>query len=236
MERPYIICHMLSALDGRITGKFMRTEKASQAAGEYARIRSGYNADAWLYGTVTTKEFTNGRKPALEKVDDIPSGDHIAGTDAEHYYISVDTAGEIGWESSVYRKAGRPDAHVIEVLTENTPIEYKAYLRKQGVSYIIAGDDALDCRIAVEKLYSLFGVRKLLICGGGVVNWSFLQAGVIDELSLLVAPVADGDPSTVTLFEKSELLPEHAPVIFRLKNIEKLENDCIRLIYTTCRS
>lgn len=33
MERPYIICHMLSALDGRITGKFMRNEKDSQAAG-----------------------------------------------------------------------------------------------------------------------------------------------------------------------------------------------------------
>lgn len=62
------------------------------------------------------------------------------------------------------------------------------------------------------------------------------QTGVIDELSLVVAPVADGDPSTVTLFEKSELLPEHAPVTFSLKNIEKLKNDCIRLVYTTCRS
>ncbi len=235
MRRPYIVCHMLSALDGRITGEFMKTGKALQAAGEYARIRSEYNADALLYGTVTTKEFTNGRKPVMEKIEDIPAEDHVADTEAEHYYISIDTEGEIGWESGIYRKAGRPDAHVIEVLTEGTSAGYKAYLRKQGVSYIIAGDDVLDCRMAVEKLYSLFGIRNILICGGGMVNWTFLQAGVIDELSLLIAPVADGNPSTVTLFEKSELLQEHAPVTFSLKSIEKLENDCIRLIYTTDR-
>lgn len=63
MERPYTICHILSALDGKITGAFMGTEAAGTVSGEYARIRSEYQADAWLYGTVTTKEFTGNRKP-----------------------------------------------------------------------------------------------------------------------------------------------------------------------------
>lgn len=43
-------------------------------------------------------------------------------------------------------------------------------------------------------------MEKVLICGGGMVNWSFLQAGVIDELSLLLAPVTDGDVGKASFF------------------------------------
>lgn len=66
MNRPYTICHILSALDGKITGAFMGTKVVQDVSGEYAHIRTEYQADAWLYGTVTTKEFTNSRKPQLD--------------------------------------------------------------------------------------------------------------------------------------------------------------------------
>ena len=36
----------------------------------------------------------------------------------------------------------------------------EAYLREKGVSYVIAGSKELDCRIAMEKLYSLFHIKK----------------------------------------------------------------------------
>lgn len=232
MERPYIICHILSALDGKITGPFMETKAVRSAGGEYARIRSEYQADAWLYGTVTTKEFTQGRKPKLTVGEEVPDGDFVAENHAALYYVSVDTQGEIGWESSVFRHVGRPDAHVIEVLTEQTAPAYRAYLRKRGVSYILAGAEQLDSKIAAEKLYRLFGIRTLLICGGGTINWTFLQQGVVDELSLLLAPVADGNPDSVTVFERSALLPLGNPVSFRLKDVERLKDDGIHLVYT----
>ena len=63
MNGPYTICHILSVLDGKITGEFMRMESTRSVSGEYGRIRTEYHADAWLYGTVTTKEFTGWRKP-----------------------------------------------------------------------------------------------------------------------------------------------------------------------------
>ncbi len=232
MNRPYTICHILSALDGKITGAFMGTKAAQEAGGEYARIRTEYQADAWLYGTVTTKEFTNGRKPELDFPAEVPDGDFIAENHAALYYVSVDTQGEIGWESGTFCKQGRPDAHVIEVLTEKTPAAYRAYLRERKVSYILAGEEMLDGKIAVEKLYRLFGIGTLLICGGGTVNWTFLRQGVVDELSLVIAPAADGDPDSVTVFEKSGLLPDSVPVEFRLKNIGRLEGDGIHLLYT----
>ena len=75
----------------------------------------------------------------------------------------------------------------------------------------------LDSKIAVEKLYRLFGIDTLLICGGGTINWTFLQQGAVDELSLLIAPAADGNPDSVTVFEKSALLPPGSPAVFQLK-------------------
>lgn len=232
MERPYIICHILSALDGKITGAFMGTKAVQTVSEEYARIRSEYHADAWLYGTVTTKEFTQGSEPELDSVTEVPAGDFVAENDAALYYVSVDTQGEIGWESGTFRKAGRPDGHVIEVLTEQTPADYRAYLRGRGVSYILAGSEMLDSKIAVEKLYRLFGIDTLLICGGGTINWTFLQQGAVDELSLLIAPAADGNPDSVTVFEKSALLPPSSPAVFQLKNIERLKGEGVRLVYT----
>lgn len=122
MERPYTICHILSALDGKITGPFMEMPEVSAVSGEYARIRDEYHADAWLYGTKTTKEFTDFQKPVLnEGKTDVPEGDFIAGAHESLYYVSIDTLGEIAWSSGTFRKSGRPDAHVIEVLTEQAP-------------------------------------------------------------------------------------------------------------------
>ena len=206
---------------------------AQAVSGEYARIRNEYQADAWLYGTKTTKEFTAYREPKMDETFlSVPNGDFVAQTDASLYYVSIDALGEIGWESGTFCKPGRPDTHVIEVLTEKTPLAYRSYLRQKGVSYILAGEDTLDCRIAAEKLYDIFGIETMLICGGGTVNWTFLQQGVLDELSLLLAPVADGSPDTVTVFEKMPSLPESSPMQFRLKKVEQLENDGIRLLYT----
>lgn len=237
MKRPEVIIHILSALDGKIIGPFMGTPSARAAGGEYAVIRSAYHADAWLYGTVTTKEFTDDRKPDMDpKEICTDQEDYVAQNQAELYYVSVDALGEIGWESGTFHKAGRPDSHVIEVLTGQAPAAYRAYLRKRGVSYILAGEDSLDCRIACEKLYRLFGIRTMLICGGGTVNWTFLQQGVVDEISLVLTPAADGSSDSVTVFERSPLLRESRPAQFHLKRLERLEEDAVWLVYDTdCR-
>lgn len=231
MGRPYVICHILSSLDGKITGPFMRTEVVGDLGAEYGKYRAKMNADAWLYGTTTTKEFTGFRSPALEETCEVPEGDFVADNRAELYYISVDVDGEIGWESGTFCNKGGAPAHVIEILTASTSAIYKAYLRKTGVSYIIAGEEKLDCEAAMKKLYELFHIKKILICGGGIVNWSFLQTGMVDELSLFLAPVTDGSSGLASLFTQVSSLAEGEPIEFLLKDVEKVGNGGLRLNY-----
>ena len=231
MERPYVICHILSSLDGKINGPFMGTEAVGELGAEYGKYRTKMNSDAWLYGTTTTKEFTGFRKPIIENVSEVPDGDYIADNRAELYYISVDVDGEIGWESGIFRNKGRTPAHVIEILTASTSAAYKDYLRKVGVSYIIAGEKKLNCEAAMKKLYELFRIEKVLICGGGVVNWSFLQAGMVDELSLFLAPVTDGSSGAASLFTQLPYFTEGKPVEFLLKEMEKIGDGGLHLNY-----
>lgn len=167
MNVPYTVCHILSALDGRISGAFMGLDSVHDAAASYARIRFDYQADAWVYGSATTREFVSAAAPYPRSLSsDVPS-DFAAEKDAGLYYVSVDPKGEIGWSSPTFIRPGCPEAHVIEVLLEDAPDAYREYLRERGISYLTCGRQTLNCRLLKEKLYAHFGVRTMLVCGGG---------------------------------------------------------------------
>ena len=232
MNKPYVICHILSSLDGKINGPFMEAETTKAIGAEYRKLREEMEADAWHYGTTTVKEFINFRKPVLEPLDfEAGDGDFVSGDWTNPYFVCIDAKGELGWEAGRFANKGRPEAHVIEILTEAAPAAYRAYLRKRGVSYIIAGKADLDCKMAMEKLYSLFAIKKLLICGGGAADWSFLQEGMVNELSLVLSPVTDGSSGRAEVFKQIDGVNEGSPVEFELKSVKQLENSGLHLNY-----
>jgi riboflavin biosynthesis pyrimidine reductase len=65
-------------------------------------------------------------------------------------------------------------------------------LRDKEISHIISGKSYIDLTDAVSQLGEHFGIRTLLLEGGGHINGAFLQADLVDELSLLVVPGIDG--------------------------------------------
>ena len=78
------------------------------------------------------------------------------------------------------------------VLTEQVSDAHLAGLRRDGVSYIFAGEQELDLALALEILNRELGIERLLLEGGGKSNGSFLRAGLIDEISLAICPAVDG--------------------------------------------
>lgn len=218
-------------------GAYMDTPACAAASDAFYNIAFGakpyYRHQGWLSGRVTTDDnFTFYKKPALdETVPPVPEGDFLADTHAGMYYVSVDPSGKLGWESNRLTYVDTT-AHVLEVLTGQASNAYKAFLRKLQISYIIAGEDRLDYRVLMEKLYRLFHIETLMLGGGGVLNWSFLQAGFCDEVSIVLAPAADGSNDTPALFAVRDGLSADVPMSFQLQQAEVLEGSVVWLRYT----
>lgn len=236
MERPYIFCHMMTSLDGKIRGNYMETPEGEAAGDVFYRIAFGkepyYKHQGWLSGRVTTDDnFTFYETPDLdENAGPVPEGDFVAQPDADMYYVSVDPSGRLGWKNCTLTYEDT-HAHVLEVLTGKASNAYKTFLRKLGISYIIVGKDALDYELTLEKLKKLFGIETLMLGGGGVLNWSFIQAGLCDELSLVITPSADGSSKMPTLFMTKEGLTIDRAVNFELEHLEAKDGGSIWLRY-----
>jgi 2,5-diamino-6-(ribosylamino)-4(3H)-pyrimidinone 5'-phosphate reductase len=97
------------------------------------------------------------------------------------------------------------------------------------VSYLFGGKSRIDLANVLQKLRARFGIRKLLLEGGGKINGSFLAANLIDELSILVAPIADGSIATPTLFDVATGRAKARNL--KLVSIEKRPGDIVWLRY-----
>ena len=194
MDRPYIICHMVLSIDGKVTGDYLSRAQAERATDLYYEINREYKADAFACGRVTMEgSFTGGFEPDLSAFchAKVPRQDYIADKEAVFFAVAFDRHGKLGWTASRIEDddPGYGGAHVIEVLCEDASDAYLAYLQSIGVSYLFAGENEMDLSVALHKLYQLFGVNKLLLEGGSILNGAFQREGLIDELSLVSAPV-----------------------------------------------
>jgi 2,5-diamino-6-(ribosylamino)-4(3H)-pyrimidinone 5'-phosphate reductase len=208
-KRPYVICHMAPSIDGRIVTK--RWKIMAKLSAEYERTARTFGADAWMIGRISMEPYAGkARVPKRKVKQPIPRTDFIARRDAKSYAIALDPSGKLAWKSSSI-----DDEHVITVLTEKVSDDYLAFLRPKGVSYLFGGKRVVDLHMVLVKLRREFGIERLLLEGGGGINGSFLAADLIDELSILLAPIADGSVGTPTLFdaEGSADLPRYMKLI-----------------------
>jgi 2,5-diamino-6-(ribosylamino)-4(3H)-pyrimidinone 5'-phosphate reductase len=195
MSRPYVICHMVPSVDGRIVTDGWRVTPGLVT--EYERTAATFGADGWIIGRISMEPYAGrARLPAKRGAERITRTDFVARADAPGYAIAIDPHGRLRWESGAI-----DEDHAIAVLTEGVADRYLAFLRARGVSYLFGGKRRIDLPTVLRKLRARFGILRLLLEGGGKINGSFLSAGLIDELSLLVAPVADGGVGTPTLFD-----------------------------------
>lgn len=233
MNRPYVICHIVSSVDGKIDGEYFRASELKPCLAESNRIRNNYECKATLYGATTMAEtYAAGFVETLPTTDlQFERVDYLAHVDVDQFFISVDIQGTVAWENKYIEKRGRPRCHPIVVLCENVSDDYIAYLRSFDISYIFAGKETLDCKILMEKLYTLAGIERLMIAGGGIVDYTFLQAGFIDELSLVVVPLTDGLTDTASVFDRATLHLQSDPVAFKLLGAEILDGDTLWIRY-----
>ena len=191
--KPHVTVHMITSVDGRI-----KTSRWSpfEGRGEYEKVHDLLEGDAWMCGRVTMSGYARSEAPYPATIDTLPRTDHIARRDAASYAVALDASGKLAW--------GRDsiDAdHLVVVLSESVSDAHLAGLRRDGVSYVFGGRDDIDFGRVLETLHREFGIKRLLVEGGGRINGSLLKAGLVDELSLLLAPAVDGLAGGAALFD-----------------------------------
>jgi riboflavin biosynthesis pyrimidine reductase len=217
---------MLPSLDGRIV---LRDWKVNNATREYEKTARTFDADGWIIGRISMEPYAGkARVPVRRNRERIAREDFVAPHDASSYAIATDPSGKLTWRASDI-----DGEHVITVLTEAVSDDYLAFLQAKGVSYLFGGRSRIDLDKVLRKLRTRFGIRKLLLEGGGKINGSFLAADLIDELSILIAPVADGSIGTPSLFDVDD---RRAPARkLKLISIDKRASDILWLRYKVQR-
>jgi riboflavin biosynthesis pyrimidine reductase len=208
---------MMPSLDGRLRTERWDVPEAGEA--EYDRTADTYRPDAWLVGRVTMEEFANGRwKPPVKRPDKVPAGDSVASKLGERWAVALDPAGKLAWKESTTEGDS-----VIVALGDSVPNAYLAYLRGKGISYVFPGKSGggLNLATLLRKLRGTFGIKRLLVEGGGKTTGAFLAAGLVDELSLLITPVADGRMDEPSLFDTVGYRGPKALTGVRIRSIRK---------------
>ena len=105
--------------------------------------------------------------------------------------------------------------------TSQTPPEQVARLREAGVEVFLQGERRVDLTAVIASLYDL-GVRQLLVEGGGTLIGELFRLGLVDELTLYIAPQIFAGASAPTLADGSGFIPEQAPCL-DLVSVEKFD-------------
>ncbi|MBS0547612.1 MAG: dihydrofolate reductase family protein [Proteobacteria bacterium] len=202
--KPYVLCHMVSSIDGRIWGSRWRP-RANVVPNLFETlhdelVKEGGAGGSWLCGRVTAQEFARGKGKVYPlTAEKFPRENWYARKEAASWGIFLDAHGKAVWERSDI--GGDP---ILVILTEQVPDSHLAGLRGEGISYIFAGKNEIDLAAALETLNRELGLTRLLLEGGGGANGALLRAGLIDEISLVISAVVDGSTGGPIVFNSGD--------------------------------
>lgn len=183
---------MMSTVDGRLlTARYSLPFDGSDSEaylGYYFELEDQPTGDAIMMGRHTLQEaympnlFDSKNYAPTSKLETFIARPLGTGTPPN---IVVDIKGKTLFEDHA-------EGHFITILGNEVSDEYLAHLREKKVSYVFAGPEGKDLDKAMETLGTDFGFKTIILEGGARLNGTFLKAGLIDELALLLYPSIDG--------------------------------------------
>ena len=213
--KPYIICHMMASVDGRIDCAM--TEQIDPSNAYYDALER-LNCPTTIEGRVTMQMHFALPEPFVA-VSPEPLGHmawHRAADGKPGYDVAIDTHGRLRWPAN--EQNGQP---LLVIACEDCPKAYFDALDAQGISWIAVGKGRIDLARAVDMLNAEFGVERIALTGGGNINGAFLEAGLLDEVSLMVGPGIDGRKGMTAVFDGIGD-PARPATLLRLQSVERL--------------
>jgi len=124
---------------------------------------------------------------------------------------------------------------VLVLVCRSTPVDYLGYLRRERICYLVAGHDRVDLAAALSAMVIRLGIRCVLSTAGGGLNGALLRAGLIDELSLTLAPAFVGGLGTPSVLDGPPLAVGDHPTPLRLLSLNADAGGTVRLRYEVLR-
>ena len=210
-KRPYVIMNSAMSLDGKIATWRGRSRLSSpEDLRRVHRLRA--KVDGILVGLRTlladdpklTVKFARGHNPAR---------------------VIADSYARTPLDAYVVRSATETPT-IIAVTSRASKRKVRA-LERAGVRVLVCGRGRrTSLPLLLQRLRGL-GVQRLLVEGGGTLNWSMLSQGLVDEVSVAISPRILGGAKSVTLVEGEGVGRIEDAVRVRLMSVKRYGTDLV---------
>ena len=171
--RPYTIIFSTATLDGRIASSTGYSMLSCPHDKRRLLLLRGYT-DAVMVGAGTVEADDPGLRKRL-----MPRSERF-------YRVIVDGRLRLHSRYRVFREPG-PETILFTASRKRERIEE---LERLGVHVHVAGSNGVvDLGEALRLLAEKYGVRRLLVEGGGVLNYSLISERLVDEVRVTYTPV-----------------------------------------------
>ena len=192
MERPYVFLNVAMTADGKID-TFVRQGASISSQRDKQRVdHLRAEADAVMVGGHTLLA----ENPKLTvKSADLRAAREARGLTPNPVKVGVASNADLK-PASNFLTAG--PARIVIFTTQRTSNGQLEFLRTRGVEVYVHDTQRVDLPQALSTLKEI-GVKRLMVEGGGTLNFELLRLGLVDELTAYVAPLLFGGESAPTL-------------------------------------
>lgn len=213
MSRPYVVLNSAMSLDGKIATRAGRARISSDE--DMARTQAlRASMDGIMIGINTLLVDDPSLRVKVPREGDPPAR------------IIVDSRLRTPAKARIFSFPGR-----IFIGTSERAEEARIARLSDRAEIIVRGRETVDLGALLEDLERR-GIKRLLLEGGGTLNWSMIRGGYVDEIRVAIAPMVIGGRDAVTLAEGDGISDVREAPGLELVNVERMGGDLV-LTYRT---
>ncbi|HEY3311021.1 MAG TPA: 2,5-diamino-6-(ribosylamino)-4(3H)-pyrimidinone 5'-phosphate reductase [Anaerolineales bacterium] len=215
--RPFVFINVAVTADGKMDTFEGRGAAISSVADKERVLRLRAGADAVMVGGHTLLV----EDPQLTvKTAGLRAERTARGLAENPLKVGIITRAELD-PHGAFMSSG-PARRVIFTTSQTSPEQINV-LSAHGAEVYVLGKKRVNLEQALETLYTL-GVRRLMVEGGGSLNFELLRAGLVDELYVYMAARIFGGKTAPTLATGEGLAAAQA-LKLKLVDVQVLDED-----------
>jgi 2,5-diamino-6-(ribosylamino)-4(3H)-pyrimidinone 5'-phosphate reductase len=223
MNRPFVFINVAMTADGKIDTFERKGASISSTKDKERMDKLRAESDAILVGGRTLLD----EDPKLTiKSEALRAERRARGLSENPMKVGIATKADIKPDSD-FLKIG--PARIVIFTTHQTSIKQINSLRAQNVEVFVHETQRIDLPSALETLKGL-GVNRLMVEGGGTLNFELLKLDLVDEITAYIAPMIFGGANAPTMAEGLGV-PREAAFHLNLMDIEKWDDGGVLLKY-----